>query len=193
MAEKRFDIYGLGPAIQAAMPTGGIIMVGATGIDFGDEWLYCEGQEVSRETYAALYAAIGDTYGAGDGTTTFLLPNAKKRVPVGHDPEDDDFEVGVTGGENEHMLTTAEMPAHSHSGTTSTNGSHRHDVPSRGDVVNPDGGALQRGFFGSSSWGFHETEPGGSHNHTLNVNDTGSGEAHNNMQQYIVFPYIIKT
>ena len=46
-------------------------------------WLLCGGQEVSRTTYAALYAAIGTTYGAGDGSTTFNLPDCRERILAG--------------------------------------------------------------------------------------------------------------
>ena len=46
-------------------------------------WLLCDGSAVSRTTYAALYAAIGTTYGAGNGSTTFTLPDLRGRVPAG--------------------------------------------------------------------------------------------------------------
>ncbi|ADL53204.1 phage tail protein [Clostridium cellulovorans] len=46
-------------------------------------WLICDGSAVSRETYANLYTAIGTTYGNGDGTTTFNLPDMRGRVPIG--------------------------------------------------------------------------------------------------------------
>lgn len=50
-------------------------------------WLHCLGQEASREDYADLFAAIGTTFGAGDGTTTFNLPDAGGRSPQGYDSE----------------------------------------------------------------------------------------------------------
>ena len=46
-------------------------------------WLLCDGSAVSRTTYATLYAAIGDTWGAGDGSTTFNLPDLRGRAPIG--------------------------------------------------------------------------------------------------------------
>lgn len=73
-------------------------------------WLLCQGQAVSRTTYSALFDAIGDTYGNGDGSTTFNLPNLKGKVPVGLDSSDADFDtLGETGGEKTHALTEAEM------------------------------------------------------------------------------------
>jgi hypothetical protein len=49
-------------------------------------WLLCDGTAVSRTTYSALFAAIGTSYGAGDGSTTFNLPDLRGRVPVGKPP-----------------------------------------------------------------------------------------------------------
>lgn len=68
-------------------------------------WLVCDGSAVSRSLYASLYATIGDTYGAGDGTTTFNLPNLKGRVPVGRDGANSAFDLlGETGGDQTHSL-----------------------------------------------------------------------------------------
>ncbi len=78
-------------------------------------WLRCDGQEVSRTEYKELFNAIGTTYGTGDGSTTFNLPNInlENRTLVGSSG-DGEFSVGNTGGEKEHALTISEMPAHSH-------------------------------------------------------------------------------
>lgn len=78
-------------------------------------WLLCNGAAVSRTTYDALFAVVGTTYGAGDGSTTFNLPNLKGRVPVGLDASQVEFDaLGEIGGEKMHTLTTAEMPVHGH-------------------------------------------------------------------------------
>jgi len=62
-------------------------------------WLMCDGSAVSRATYAALFAVVGTTYGAGDGSTTFNVPNLKGRVAVGKDAAQAEFDVlGETGG-----------------------------------------------------------------------------------------------
>ena len=109
-------------------------------------WLIADGREVSRTTYAELFAAIGTTYGAGNGSTTFNLPDMRGKVAVGRDSADTDFNaLGKTGGAKTHTLTVAEMPshthtqqphshtgstneagAHTHTGTTSTDGAHTH-------------------------------------------------------------------
>jgi microcystin-dependent protein len=55
------------------------------GADAPSGWLLCYGQAVSRSTYSALFAKIGTTYGAGDGSTTFNLPDCRGRVAAGKD------------------------------------------------------------------------------------------------------------
>ena len=78
-------------------------------------WLICQGQAVSRITYSALFAVIGTTYGVGDNSTTFNLPNAKGKVAVGKDATAEFDTLGETGGANTHTLSTTEMPGHTHS------------------------------------------------------------------------------
>lgn len=78
------------------------------------DWLLCDGRAVSRTIYSELFSLIGTTYGAGDGNTTFNLPDVKGRVIVGQDEADDDFKtLGAKIGEKEVTLTIAQMPSHS--------------------------------------------------------------------------------
>src|SRR5215467_6824657 len=78
-------------------------------------WILCDGAAISRTTYAALFAVIGTTYGVGDGSTTFNLPNCKGRIPVGFDSGQTEFNaLGKTGGEKTHTLTVAELATHDH-------------------------------------------------------------------------------
>jgi microcystin-dependent protein len=107
--------------VRSAMPVGSVIpFAGASSPDAS--WLVCDGSAVSRTTYATLFAVLGTTYGVGDGSTTFNLPNMKGRVPVGIDPTDADFDnLGDSGGEKSHILITSEMPSHTH-----TQNSHTH-------------------------------------------------------------------
>ena len=84
----------------------------------GNGWLECNGQEVSRTTYAALFTAIGTRYGDGDGSTTFALPDFRGRSPIGAGTGS-----GLTNrdintkyiGEESHTQTAAELVAHTHS------------------------------------------------------------------------------
>lgn len=160
-------------AIVQAVMTGdpptppGAVMMWTTATAPGG-WLLCDGSAVSRTTYAALFAAIGTTYGAGDGSTTFNVPNLKGRVPVGRDSGDSSFDtLGETGGAKTHTLTVGEMPAHTH--TTALHGSYRVQGTFPSDVY----GAVSGGAEGTSS--------------------AGSGQAHNNLQPYLVLNFIIRT
>ena len=78
------------------------------------DWLLCDGRAVSRTVYSELFSLIGTIYGAGDGSTTFNLPDVKGRVIVGQDETDDNFKtLGAKIGEKEVTLTIAQMPSHS--------------------------------------------------------------------------------
>ena len=74
-------------------------------------YLLCDGSAVSRTDYADLFTAIGTTYGAGDGSTTFNVPDLSGRVVLGVSQS---HALGTTGGEAAHTLTESELPAHSH-------------------------------------------------------------------------------
>lgn len=141
-------------------------------------YLMADGSAVSRTTYADLFTAIGTTYGAGDGSTTFNLPNLAGRVPVGLDSTDTDFDaLNETGGEKEHTLTEAEMPSHTHAQDP-----HRHSI------------SIYRN--GSGSTGNPGMRDGGTDytNYTTATNqNTGGDDPHNNLQPYITLNYIIKT
>lgn len=100
--------------------------------------LFLQGQTVSRVAYAGLFALWGTTYGAGDGSTTFALPDMRGRVPVGRNTSDSDFAtLGLTGGEKKHTLALSEVPAHSHGGITGTDGPpHVHPLINGGGGLN---------------------------------------------------------
>lgn len=146
-------------------------------------WLLCNGQAVSRTTYAKLYSVIGTKYGSGDGSTTFNVPNLQGRVPVGVSSSDSDFDLADTGGEKTHTLIQAELPAHTHS--VSTNGYHTHGYGNGSPKRAADGKYWNTCHGGSAS----TTTGAGSHSHT--VNGGGSNDAHNNLQPYIALNYII--
>lgn len=104
-------------------------------------WLWAFGQAVSRTTYANLFAHIATTYGVGDGSTTFNLPDYRGRVPVALDNMGGTDAgrlvalantLGLTAGEEFHTNLTAELPVHSHTitdaGHNHTQNSHVHTI-----------------------------------------------------------------
>lgn len=147
-------------------------------------WMLCEGGAISRTTYAALFTLIGTTYGVGDGSTTFNVPDMRGRVPVGFNTSDTEFNArGKTGGAKTHVLTSTEMPSHTH-----TQASHQHNVGGNGALTDGPSGTLysiQNGSF----YGFRATQVPSA---TPTINATGGGAAHNNIQPYNTVKYIIK-
>lgn len=141
-------------------------------------WLLCYGQNVSRSTYAALFAVIGTTYGSGDGSTTFGIPDLRGRVVAGQDDMGgtsanrltgqtggvDGDVLGAAGGSETHTLTTAQMPSHSHRFSNSSTIS---------GIEGVNAGSLT----GSG---------------TIDTSNTGGGDAHNNVQPTFILNYIIK-
>lgn len=84
-------------------------------------YLLCDGSAVSRTTYSDLFNVIGTTYGTGDGSTTFNLPNLKGRVPVGLDSSDTDFDtLGETGGSKYLQRHKHQTYVDRNTGTTGT-------------------------------------------------------------------------
>lgn len=95
------------------LPIGAMMPYGNLNAPAG--WLICDGSAISRTTYADLFAVIGTSYGAGDGSTTFNLPNKKGRVSAGYDSSNANFNaIGKKLGEETHTLTTDETPKHVH-------------------------------------------------------------------------------
>lgn len=179
-------------AILARISPTGLIQT-FTGAAAPSGWLLCNGQAVSRTAYKDLFTAIGTRYGAGDGSTTFNVPNAKGRTLVGLDAGQSEFDtLGKTGGAKTHTLTTGEIPAHNH-----TQDAHDHyiDGPTGGQLGGTNGagsGGSGAGFspwfgggFGAQKAGVGKAQPA--------IQNTGGGGAHNNLQPYLVTNYIIKT
>lgn len=149
-------------------------------------FLLCDGSAVSRSTYATLFAVIGTFYGVGDGSTTFNLPPAAGRTPIGAGTYTDSVSgsitraLGTTLGAEKHVLSTPEMPSHNH-----TDSGHTHNT-----VVG------QTGVSGSFGGGFGETfqvATTATSSSAANIQNTGGGTSHNNMQPSFVVNYIIKT
>lgn len=86
-------------------------IIAYTGPSVPRGYLVCDGSAVGREEYPELFAVIGTTYGAGDGLTTFNIPNLLGKAGLG---SSQNHVVGSSGGEETHILLPSEMPQHSH-------------------------------------------------------------------------------
>ena len=160
-----------------------------------ENWLICNGQAVSRTDYKDLFDVIGTQYGAGDGNTTFNLPNLSGRVPVGlTTAEGDNYKLlGNKGGSKTHLLTTEEMPSHTHDGGTSDAKTAfmravavTGDFYARNHTVSNGSGSYKD--YGSGSSDF----PGANHYHTFTTSSRGGDKAFDIMPSYIVSHFIIK-
>lgn len=164
-------------------------------------WLLSYGQAISRSTYSDLFSAIGTTYGVGDGSTTFNVPDFRGRTIAGQDDMGgvsanrltnqsgglNGDTLGAAGGSETHTLTEAELASHTHF-------------------------LVKDGTYNGGSWGLSSTLPiregvpndtPDNHQYILKSGTgtadvglssaTGSGTAHNNVQPTIILNYIIKT
>jgi microcystin-dependent protein len=105
--------------VKAVVPAGSLMVSGLATIPAG--YLLCDGVAISRTTFAELFAAIGTTFGAGDGVTTFNKPNLNGRGPIGAGTYTDPVtglvtrNLGALLGAERHQMTVPEMPSHTHS------------------------------------------------------------------------------
>ena len=186
----RYDFDGANLTDIEGVNTGIIIPWTSTSVPSG--FLECTGAAVSRSTYSALFAVVGTTYGAGDGSTTFTLPNLQDAVVVNKSPAK---ALASTGGANtvastgnisgtlaNTTLSEAMLPAHTH-----------------GLGFGPVAAALQNSMgMGQSalrgSFAPFSSPPvggGGAHNHPLS--GSVSGTATSVLQPYLALIYVIKT
>ena len=172
-------------AINAIMPTGAVVPFAGAGTALpgnAGDWLLCDGSPIDRQVASvntALFDVLGTQYGAGNGESTYNLPDLRGRVIAGQDNMGgasanrlttaksgiNGDNLGAFGGLEDHQLTIAEMPAHTHT--------YNRTGPSGGATVGGIGDGPDTGTATSSS--------------------TGQDEAHNNVQPTIILNYIIKT
>lgn len=200
------------------MEPAGIIMPFA-GTVAPENYLFCDGAAVSRTTYATLFGVIGTTFGAGDGSSTFNLPDLSGRVPLGVSQA---HALGSTGGSETVTLTESELPAHVHEvpqhghadtiGATTPEFSHSITQPAFNyskpnfNQRSESSGYGYTAATGSSTVAATRstsvavtahaaancTMSGGvTDNAGFNSGTTGLGLGHDNMQPYIVTKYII--
>lgn len=158
-------------------------------------YLKANGAAISRTSYAALFAVIGTTYGAGDGATTFNLPDRRGEFERGLDDGrgvDAGRALGTSQGDqnkaHSHTGTAASGGAHTHTGSTDTTGDHSHTVTvatSGSGGANPQGSTFNGGTsalsgkIGTSGAHSHALtiNSDGAHSHSLTINSDGGAEA----------------
>jgi microcystin-dependent protein len=151
---------------SGAVPPGAVQEFAGSTAPYG--FLMCDGTLVSRTIYPVLFAVLGVVFGAGDGSTTFALPNHAGRVAAGKG-SGTFATLGATGGAETHTLSTAEMP------------SHRHQISTQ----------LWAPVSGS---GGNVAADGTQYTTAVKATEfAGGGGAHNNLQPFIVMNFIIKT
>jgi microcystin-dependent protein len=161
------------------IPAGTIIQSAAVNEPTG--WFNCDGRLLLRTQYGALFAAILYTYSATFSGTdlSFNIPDLRGRTSVGSGNGSGltNRSLGQTGGAETHTLTTNEMPSHSHTSNA--------DGENIGLIVADTFNTLTES----------DTSPNESNlvrRDALVINNTGGGQAHNNMQPFIVLRYLIK-
>jgi microcystin-dependent protein len=195
------------------MPVGALIPYAGTTSPDTNLYLLCDGAAVSRTTYATLFAVIGTSFGVGDGSTTFNVPDLRGRIPMGLDnlggtpanrvTDANADALGGTVGAQDHTLTEAELPSHSHSQTSHT---HSVDPPSTSVSFNQ---TIRRtggyGLGGASTADAFGPYSGTTLTGTVNVSSftsgfggggstggAGSGNAHSILQPVLSIGYLIQ-
>jgi microcystin-dependent protein len=119
---NKIETVNNGNWVNIGMPAGSITAYAGAVAPSG--WLVCDGSAVSRSTYGELFTAIGTTYGTGDGSTTFNLPDLRGRTAIGAGQGVGltNRALGAKAGEETHALSTAEVPAHNYASAMSAPG-----------------------------------------------------------------------
>jgi microcystin-dependent protein len=174
------------PISAAVLPTGMITPFAIAAAPAG--WALCNGELMDRTAFAALFAVIGETYGAGDGSSTFALPDLRGRVVAGMDNMGGgaagrltDATLALGLGTETVTLDVTQIPAHHHVG-----GLHNHTLNATINTVGDPGGTTAVTDFSGS---MNNTGVAGD----VDTSDTGGDQAHSNVQPTMVLNYIIKT
>ena len=152
------------PLPKSPLPVGAVTAY--AGSTAPDGWMLCDGSAIKRADYSKLFSLIGTTYGAGDGTTTFNLPDLRGRVPVGEDGAAGRLSandaLGQSGGSE-----PSNMPSHTHT--------------------------LARDTWGGGAVGSHNVYALDSRSDFSTFDSTqAAGGGANNMQPYQVVNYIVR-
>ena len=160
-----------------------------------ENFMFADGSAISRTTYAALFAVIGTTYGSGDGSTTFNLPDKRERVSVmykenstmGTSGELFDT-LGAKGGEDNHVLVTNELAKVT--GTFEVNPQNTSNQNNY-SVFTADNTVFKASTHDTTSTYVTTSVGNGRSNNKITMS-FGNDEGHNNLQPYFVCNYIIR-
>ena len=179
----KYDFDGANLTGIEGIPTATIVPWSSSSVPSG--FLECNGAAVSRSTYSALFAIVGTTYGAGDGASTFNLPDLQDNVAIG---KSGTKALASTGGANtvqstgnvggstaNATLSTSQLASHSHSGGIATNSGFNNSSGK------PGGSSTNTGSTGSGT------------GHSHNMSATFTGDSTSVVQPYLTIIYIIKT
>jgi microcystin-dependent protein len=186
----KYDFDGANLTGIEGIPTATIVPWSSASVPSG--FLECNGTAVSRSTYSALFAIVGTTYGAGDGSTTFNTPDLQDNTPVG---KSNNKALGSTGGANT-VAATGNVGGSTANATLSEAqlASHSHSVNSGLQSPNPTTTQFITGLRRNSPFATVTTQSTGSGSgHSHNMSATFSGDATSVLQPYLTLIYIIKT
>jgi microcystin-dependent protein len=205
------NVIGIGDVIPTAAATA------------RDGFLLCDGSAVNRVQYKDLFQVIGATYGAGDGSTTFNVPDLRGRFPLGKAGTGTGATLGSTGGAIDHTHTgpshvhgltaasTASAGAHDHGAATGNESAHTHSLtidsglivlrggtPGIYDVTTPGGNAHSHLVTGNTDAGSahsHSISSDGAHTHTVSgsTDAAGAGSTGTANPPFIAINYLIFT
>ena len=186
----KYDFDGANLTGIEGTATGTILPWSAASLPSG--FLECDGAAVSRSTYSALFAIVGTTYGAGDGSTTFNTPNLSDNVPMG---KSGTKALASTGGTNTVAVTAAGNVGGSTANATLTEAqlaNHTHGLPGHqagGGPSNGMGFGYQRNAVNATG----DKGSGSGHSHNMSATFSGSAVNAAIVQPYLTLIYIIKT
>ncbi len=183
----KYDFSGANLTGIEGIPTATIVPWSSASVPTG--FLECNGQAVSRSTYSALFAIVGTTYGAGDGSSTFLVPDLQDNVAVG---KSNNKALGSTAGANT-VTSTGNVGGSTANATLSTAqlASHSHTTPTVSPTSPGSSARISASGPAQSAQPTNSTGSGSGHSH--NMSATFSGDATSVLQPYLTIIYIIKT
>jgi microcystin-dependent protein len=137
-------------------------------------WAFCDGQILPINQNQSLFSLLGTTYG-GDGRTNFALPDLRGRTPL---HKSSVHPLGQKAGEENHILTTSEIPVHTHTGKSANGDANQASPENNVWAAQPTG----------TNFG---TATPNAFLHNQSVSTTGAGQSHDNMQPFTVLYFVI--